>query len=291
MRFKNLENFPKAIQRAILNDPYTMGSADISVTKLIDAPQVRKLRAQHAADIEVDARRMLPSLIGKAFHSLMEQHGADEGTIVEERLFWTVQGKILSGAMDLQTLTDKPGAVDILDYKTWKVSQLGFDKPETEAQLNVYAYLCRKHGKKVRSLTAIAILKDWHEASADRDRQYPQSPVIMIPLPLWSEKQAEDYVERRMALHFADTTPPCSDHERWLHGSKWAVFKKDGKRATSVFSSETEALALSMATPNSYIEARPGMAIRCTRNYCDVAKFCPQFQAEKEEKKNAGIIE
>lgn len=289
MQYKNLESFPSAIRNAIVNDGYSMGDADISVTKLIDSPQIRKLREQHKDELVIDARRAIPSLIGKAFHALMEQHGASErGTIVEERLYHTIRGKVLSGAMDIQIVNN--GLVDILDYKTWSAGDLKFDKIDAERQLNVYAYLCRKNGRTVRSLTIIAVLKDWKEITATLDKSYPQSPVQMLPIRLWPSDEAEAYVEERINLHFFTDEVSCSNDERWMRGSAWAVIKDGNKRASAVYDNETDALSHWRKTPNSRVEERPGEPIRCNRDYCDVARFCPQHKNYVTEKKNVQEI-
>jgi len=49
----NINGLPEALVKAVQNDPYT-GGGDISVTKLIDAPQKRALWLQHHDAIEED---------------------------------------------------------------------------------------------------------------------------------------------------------------------------------------------------------------------------------------------
>ena len=49
----NNHDLPQSIVDAVMNDPYT-GGGDISATKLIDAPQVRRLSTLHHDKIVVD---------------------------------------------------------------------------------------------------------------------------------------------------------------------------------------------------------------------------------------------
>ena len=44
MILTNKHNLPEAIVAAIMNDSYTKGDADISVTELLSPPQLRALR-------------------------------------------------------------------------------------------------------------------------------------------------------------------------------------------------------------------------------------------------------
>jgi methionine salvage enolase-phosphatase E1 len=57
----------------------------------------------------------------------------------------------------------------------------------------------------------------------------------------------------------------------------FAVMKKGRKRALRLLESESEANALA-SEESGYIEFRVGESKRC-QNYCNVAKFCTQFQS------------
>ena len=47
MKLTNNHNLPEAIVAAIMNDSYTKGDADISVTELLTPPQLRHLKLKH----------------------------------------------------------------------------------------------------------------------------------------------------------------------------------------------------------------------------------------------------
>ena len=69
MKFENLDLLPAALVHAILNDDYDAGAlTDVSVTKLIDAPQILRLQRKHDHEMVKDARREVASFIGKAVH-------------------------------------------------------------------------------------------------------------------------------------------------------------------------------------------------------------------------------
>lgn len=275
--YSNIDAFPSSIKRAITQDNYSMGDADISVTKLIDAPQIRHLREIHKQELAPDARREIAKLLGKAWHAFIEQYAGDD--IAEERLYATVLGKRLSGAMDLQhRLTDNTFA--IRDWKLWKVAELLYDHHSAECQLNCYAFLCRENGKEVESLAVYALLKDWQEGKM-RDPSYPRSPFHKIDIPLWPAEKAKAYVGDRMMQHFfTKPVTDCTKEERWLRGEAWALYKGDGKRAAVVYSNRLAAMEAWKKTPGSHIQHRPGDPLRCQRDWCEVARFCPQYLKE-----------
>ena len=92
--YTNHHNLPAALVAAVTNDAYR-GGGDISVTKLIDAPQRRVLGLRHAADIRVDVSERIWALLGQAVHHILERAGTD--TLVEQRLFADIGGWKLSG--------------------------------------------------------------------------------------------------------------------------------------------------------------------------------------------------
>jgi hypothetical protein len=276
VKFTNLHLFPASIQHWILNDDYDSGAmTDISVSRLIDAPQIIALSKLHEEELTQDAKRAIAALIGKAVHKSLEQHAAAVGRS-EQRLYADVNGVMVSGGVDLQ---EEDGGLVVSDYKTWKVIQAKSPKPEAVKQLNVYAELLRINGKKPVRLQVIAILKDWMESQADRDPGYPQSPVVVQPVPMWPQKAAADYLLERVKLHSLQTPPPCTDEERWKQSERWYVRVPGQKRRTG-FDNEKEADAFAFDNLSS-VEKDGGNYTRCEKNYCGVAEWCEQYQRDR----------
>ena len=127
---------------------------------------------------------------------------------------------------------------------------------------------------------------------ADNSSDYPQAPIATIDVPLWSERDQNDYMAERISLHqeaeFAnivgDRLPDCTDNERWAKDPKFAVKKGTNKRALRVFDSSDEAEAY-IKTNNldskHHIEHRPGEYTRCASNWCRVAEFCDQWNEQE----------
>lgn len=298
MKLTNRFDLPETIARAIMrrNEMYNAGKVDTSVTQLISPPQIVLLRKKHLADLSRDVSEEFWALLGSGVHSILEL-GATSNMIVEERLFASIDGWRISGAIDVQEFHGD--TIDITDYKTTSVYSLSGDdvKSEWQQQLNLYALLVElnKPDYRVNSLSICAILRDWSSSQAARDPFYPQAPLQMVNVPLWSQRKRLSYVRERIALHrearFAESLgeelPECTPDERWVKGDKWAVFKKGNKKALKVCPSEEEANAIMKEKGEGYfIEYRPGKSVRCF--YCGVNSWCDQF---KNMKKDDGELE
>jgi hypothetical protein len=115
--------------------------------------------------------------------------------------------------------------------------------------------------------------------------------VIRVPVKLWPVEHQRAYIEERIRIHqdaaaadqFGDELPNCSDAERWLKQSKFAVMKPGRKSAVRVFDTKAEADAFSTDNAGTEVVERPGAATRCAENFCSVSQWCTQWQAEKGE--------
>lgn len=291
----NKFNLPEPIYRSLTHSDYSRGDSNRSVTQLIDSPRIRILRQEH--DPDEDVVDLTWRVLGSAVHLWFEQHTrADSEYTPEERLFMEVEGWSISGAIDIQHGPDD--AVILTDYKCTGVYSVIFGKLEWERQLNLYALLVEKvKGLRVEKLQIAAILRDWSlRKSLKEGASYPQAPMVMVDVPLWSLEQREKYLQDRVSLHqdveFARLTGmpliECTDEERWVKDASYAVKKPRNKRAMRVFSTfeEAEKYRHSKDPDGSIkleIEHRPGEATRCVFNYCGVAEFCDQWQREQED--------
>jgi hypothetical protein len=275
MNLTNTYNLPDAILQAVRNDPYK-GGGDISVTKLIDAPQRRQLLSQYKASIVEDVSDRVWSLLGQAVHTILER--ANKSDIVEERLYAEVNGWQLSGQFDR---IDLHGAT-LDDYKVTGVYKvMGGDVTEWTWQLNILRWLALKNGYQVDGLRIVAILRDWKKAELKRKPTYPIAPIVSIDIEVLSDEVIEEFIRTRVALHQkakAGESVPCTDEERWYEGTKWALMKKGGKRAIRVYENKDD--IESPVAEGFYVEERKGSYRRCAE-YCEVAAFCQQYQANR----------
>ncbi len=300
MKLTNVHNLPETFVRAVRNDDYDAGDSDITVTQLINPPQLVELQRQHEDEIVRDAAEMGFILMGKAIHYVLER-AAVENALVEERLFATVRGWKVSGQFDLFEGGGATLAEDTLtDWKITSVWAFMFgDKPEWTAQLNLCAALLRLHGFEPKRLQIGAILRDWQKSKRG-ETNYPNNPVILRPVKMWHEDEAYNFLVRRVELHQHARSygvwQPCNAAERWAKPDTWAVKRKNVKKAMRVLDSEAaaqryiEAQMQDKQRPMS-IEFREGSSTRCS-DYCDALKWCAQGQglvkkAPKEEEQTA----
>ena len=123
---------------------------------------------------------------------------------------------------------------------------------------------------------------------------YPEAPITIIPIELWSDEQQDQYISDRVKLHqdaeferlTGGSLPLCSDLERWARPSTWIVKKIANKRAMRVFDLEEEAQQYFQDNDldNKHcVEERKGKNVRCESDYCGVAQWCDQFKAIQDD--------
>jgi hypothetical protein len=273
MKLTNNFGAPPSVVAAIEADPYSKDGADFSVTELIKPPQIRRLWLKHEHEISIDVREEIWKLLGKGVHAAIEQGG---GTgIKEQRFHAECNGSTISGAIDLVL----DGA--ITDYKITSVFsvQQGL-KEDWERQLNLYQWLLRQNEIASTSLTIVAICRDWMKSRIGT-LDYPQSPVVVIKVPVWNDERQDRYVLNRVRIHTQENTVPCTLEERWARGA-FAV--GGGKGRPKPFNSLHDATAYinGKQNPSLRVVAAKTKFIRC-ESWCEVAPFCPQWQTEKGE--------
>ena len=283
MKYTNKHNLPDPVVRALTSYEKGEKVEGLRVTTLIDSPRISQLRQKHAADITEDVSDMVGKVMGTAIHEVFER-AASNAYVSEERLSHTVDGTVISGAIDYQFESD--GEIDLKDYKSTSVfSVLMGDKPEWEKQINTYAYLIRRAKKlKVRSASVVAVLRDWRKSDAERRGDYPPAPITEIKIRLWPDDEQDAYVKERVRLHRVAELekdfdlPPCTPEEQWAKPAKWAVYKGKSKRALKLFESQNEAQVFVGQSEDRSVIERPAALTRCENNYCRVADFCNQWR-------------
>jgi len=285
MKLTNRHNLPDTFVNVLKKPTYSSGGADLSVTQLINSPQIVALKRKHAQELEEDVSDMVWSLFGTAVHSILE-NGKQAGHTVEQRIHTNIDGWNLSGAIDLQ-IDNGDGTISVRDYKVTGAWSVMAQKEEWENQLNVYAFLiAHVKQKPVKDIAIVAIVRDWSRRQAKTQEDYPASPIVTIPIPLWTYERQLQYVKDRIAQHsecdFQASTgaalPKCTPSEMWEKPTIYAVKKVGAVRAKSLHVNEQEAIAAKEKLGNlAIIEVRPGERTRCAE-FCAVNKYCQQWQ-------------
>ena len=290
IRVTNRAGLPDAIVRAIANDGYSRGDADLSVTQLIDPPRKVALTEAHYSELTEDASDRIWSLIGQAVHTILER--ADHAALAE-RLSMTVTTDLgawkLSGHTDSITVNQQGDAWEITDYKLTSAYVLTHPRPEWDAQLNVYAELLRQQGFKVSSVRIVAILRDWSKLEATRDLSYPQTQVATVYIPLWTPAATFSYIHERVRMHQQARVelPDCTPEERWQKPDVYALMKEGRKSAVKLYDQERFANdAFWLAGKGHSVVKRPGQATRCL-HYCIASPVCSFAQSLKEDSNGA----
>lgn len=276
----NKYNLPQEFVRAVQVDRH-ITNGDISVTQLIDSPQVRLLKRME--DYEVDVSDMLQMLQGTAMHKVLElasinnserrviQEAADilsfhkqkkladymiekmdeiippteeeEGLHTELNLTLDVEGWTISGTVDRYLETAKR----LSDYKNtgvyiWMYPE-GFEK--YEAQQNIYAYMLREHGYEVETASIICLFKDWKTADKNRQgKSYPPKRIMERQIKLYPHNKIGAFIRKRVLLHQEaerSGSAECTQKDRWASEDTFAVKCPKLKKAVRVLPVKAEA--------------------------------------------------
>ena len=284
MQVTNVHNLPEPLVTLARREYYSKGAAQYSVTEIMSPPKIRRMREKYDDQIVTDVSQMLWSLLGSALHVVMER-GETSGWIKEERLFAEVDGVSISGAIDLQE--EGEGGITIYDYKftsAWAVMQ---EKEEWTQQLNIYKWLVETvKQRKVVGLKICALIRDY--SKHDLREAYPAAPICIVDVPLWDSVKTEMYIRERLEMHreskmradFEEDLQNCSNEERWMSETTFAVKREGRKTAIRVFKTIEMATALA-EEEKGYVETRLGEPKRCTGDFCGVSQWCAQYQGER----------
>ncbi len=277
LKYTNKFNLPQPVADAISRDTYIRGDNNYSVTELIESPRIVQLKRRHWEELTEDVIDSVWSIFGSAVHNIMESHASDE-SFVEQRYYIERLGRKVGGMIDCFN----NGIIS--DYKVtsaWSIVY-GSRKEHWTQQLNLYAHIMRSNGIEVKGLQIVTFLRDWDRNKAKQDYTYPQVPLLVMPIELWSESEAEAYLLERLELHINNETYDdqelhyCSESETWAKGDKYAVGKYGAKRATKVFDTEEDAKDYMKGT-DLCLQKRPGLRTRCAE-YCSLSGLCSQYQ-------------
>lgn len=294
MRITNRKGLPAALVAACSNDPYSPGTADISITRLLAPPRQVALMKQHADELTEDVADRIWALRSQGIHAVLDRAaGANEISEVRwerECLGWRVSGKLDLVSLDSGMLTDwKDTSVwsikDALDPKTE-------GKKEWEQQVNLLADFGRYSGyrDKIKAVQVVAFGRDWRKNEKLRyGDDYPDDEVTVIPLPLWDEKQTQAFLEHRVHIHqlaqtavFSPEKSPvllceCTPGERWEQPTTYAVCKIGNKTATRLYDNKHDAQKHALSQSGLEVRVRPGKSPRC-QQYCSALPWCDQGQ-------------
>jgi len=288
MKITNKHNFPDVIVAAVSKDEYS-STGNISVTTLIDSPQVRMLKIKHAEELTMDVSEMFFAFVGTCLHNKFEEADKENDfgypVIAERRLEVEIEGWIVSGAQDRVLPTKKK----LQDYKYCSVWTYIYPEgiKKFAAQQNTYAYMIRENGGECDSAEVIMMFRDFSASKAKTTHDYPKSIIETVNIKLEDHQKMHEYIVKRVKLHQAAEAgdiPECTTKERWASPDRYAVMKKGNKRALKVMDEEFLADEMIENHKDSkilYKEFRPGNSLRC-ESYCPVADVCPQRKKELE---------
>ena len=301
MRITNKFNLPEPFVNAVKQLFYDLEPQPnrFSVSSLEMPPRIIQLFRRHWTELEFDVSDRIQSILGTAFHWLMEL-GATQRHITENRLSIVWNGIELTG---------KPDCIEggtLWDYKTTSPMSVrywdGECRQEWIYQVNVYKYLLDKNHFPIERLKIFVVFPRWNMSEAKLFKSwYPQQDWKIIDVPILKTEEVEKYIDERLQLHIQaqqlpeNKLPLCSPDERWAKEEYYAVKSDRLKFAKqrvyvrdypSRKEAETKAKELCSEFAKKdkkrgkwYIEYNKSEDLRCL-HYCDVCKFCDYWRQE-----------
>lgn len=311
MILTNKFNIPAVIYEAIeadINDnPYEdlkRSGICFRTTELLGPPLIRTLhkKFKDTKSLIVDASHYLAVQYGKMFHSLCEGVSTPELLYeykVSRTFDYNGQKITLFGMLDEMEHLDN-NVVQVTDNKTCLMSNLGYDKPEYDEQLNVYLHLIRPElsgdyfefklqlryfikdftpSKKVNALARAA--NPYTKAKAE---ELPNASIYYKSVPVYTEDQIENIILEHIADHIETPERVCTTEERWDTLPKTAVMLTGNKTAKKLCPDKLSAqqyIATQLKPKDqarAYLEDRiPGKHERDKRcqYYCECVSVCP----------------
>ena len=107
-----------------------------------------------------------------------------------------------------------------------------------------------------------AVPRDW-SANKVNQEGYPKTQFPVFVMEKWKDKEAEDYVKRRIKMHTSEEIPLCTDQDRWMSELKYAVVSEN-EESYKAYDTYESALA-HQSKSTFYVEKRQAEPMRCKR--------------------------
>jgi len=286
----------------------------IGVSAIMGAPLPRYLHARYWHQLEVKASETMNALQGQMGHLLFACVETD--TLTELHLEVEFEGTRILGIADyydphLQTLGDAK-------FKQVNAVTAGNIRghEELEMQLNIYCWMARRMGYKVDHLQGDIYINGWTVYKAYGESAYPKAPYLKLSIPIWEENFTANYVRERLRVHDTKAIqilrrfrpdmmpgikpheeylldaamfeiPVCTDDERFMQPTKWAVMKDGQKKAVRVWDTHSDAEHFihnqkPVDAAKMSVTERKGGYMKC-KFYCDVRGFCVHNRKDEKE--------
>jgi hypothetical protein len=229
----------------LLADNHKREEGGVSCTQVISPLRAFVLQQQNNGGTRSLNSRATTAL-GTAGHEGIERaisfdEKVKRGIKMEVYMVVDVDGYKLSGKFDCL----ENGV--LTDYKFTSVYKVKEPPLEWEQQLNIYAWMYFKTtGEKVKALRIEAFGKDFRQAKAMYQADYPKEQVKIIGIKMWDFQETELFIKQRIAKMRAVMSgdvplPKCTKEELWIYEKPYAVMRKGQGKAVKLFANKDDA--------------------------------------------------
>lgn len=276
---RELRSLPTPFLRCLLDDQYDKGQSEFSTTQLIGAPQKTWLGSQGHEEVRTPTSVFYATL-GTILHRILEDYAKEEeGEIAERRLYATIQGRVVSGCIDLYETSTRT----VSDWKFIGGDQSAI-KEEHRKQLLINGRLAELNDWEVEHLSITYFIRDWKMLQAIINPTAPQIGIKCFVIP-YDREEAIKLLNTCVSEHIAATEGnprECSLEEKWQDPPIYAVMKNGGKRAVNGGKCGSMAEAQSLIDKlgsGHHVQTRPATRTMCDY-LCAFKAVCPQYRRE-----------
>lgn len=276
---RELQSLPSPFLRLLLDDRYDKGDSEFSTTQLISPPQRTWIKQQGFEEVMTPTSAFF-AVLGTILHRVLEDYARpEEGEVAELRIHAEIQGRKVSGCIDLYETHNKT-------VSDWKF--IGGVQPQIKndhlKQLHMNGYLAELHGLEVEHVAITYYQRDWKTLQALVDPKYPKVGIKSIVVD-YDRKEGMRLWETTVADHVAaknGTPRDCTLEEKWQDPPLFAVMKNGGKRAINngKFLTMNEAQEkIRELKGGHFVQTRPAERTFC-EHFCKLSHGCQQYKRE-----------
>lgn len=296
-RLINDINLPYPIFKAILNDPYSNGDADYSVSQLFESARYIFGHRRMPPGFTEKVSDKMALFEGSMYHDGVEHRLIDDPEfIVEKRLFLNImvngEPVKISGAFDVYHIDSET----LYDHKTTKAGGWKMRHKKMAAygqQVNIYRLLMKLNKvAEPMNLAIIFMIKGWDEIDS-YSPGYPPCQFMLEPVSVMEYDEVVGLIRSKIIelesykdMELSEM-PYCEPHQRWEDPPTYKVCKLDKNGniplrpravprsktvAKSVFDTEEEAVKLKQKLGSEYFWTEVGGEPKRCLKHCKLAK-------------------
>lgn len=191
MRITNYYNLPNQFLK--LFEEQEIEDNKFSVTELVRPTKQLILLRRLNNELEIDISEMMPAIVGKSIHKVLEIYSESKNCLIEQRFERKCNGITIIGKPDLVDIDNKI----LYDFKTASVFSFKYLRKDGvneryKLQVNLYRWLLKDY--EIDKLILIFFYRDWIRSTKE---EFPLTPIVTKEVEKIDTKEVLGYVKNK----------------------------------------------------------------------------------------------